>query len=802
MTRHLMLVPSDSCPARCRYCFGPRTGSTVMGERTLDAALEWAASTMGNGSSDRLDVVFHGGEPLTAGSAYYGHALPRLREAFPGTKLSLGMQTNLWLLDEELCDVLLEHNVSVGTSLDGPEDICDAQRGEGYFRRTMAGVELARSRGLHVGCIATFTRQSAPRADEAFEFMATQGLDFTIHAAVPPLRNGHADTGHWALTAREHGELLVTLLDLYLANMSRVRVSTLDHLCRSVSAGHGGVCTHADCLGGYLAVGPGGGIYPCQRFVGHERCRLGDVSTCPSIDDLSQHPEWRRFRDRDERVREECGDCVHFPYCRGGCPYDALAAGGGEFHTLRDPYCEAYKRVFGEITDRALAEVFSDENLQEVVDKPGDGSLLRRGPLIQLMRGDPHPRDRARNARQILGAVALAQSESIAGARDKLLAAGVARFRARTEAALESMRRRLDAPRALNNLYLHVTYGCNLACDHCYACAAPEHIGGDALSVGDVTSLSHQARDLGFRQVVVTGGEPLVHPEWDAMIEALGSLRTEIRPVLIMLRTNLAMPLTDEELARLGESVDKIAVSLDGDEAEHDARRGVGSYQTTLDNLRRLTASSPQAEVLLSAVMSVEDARGPRGEAVHAVARELGIRRVNFRPLLLLGRARAAGDEPMREAHWAYAGLEAALGRGVALTTTCGLGQNLYVGPDGETWPCYALTGRRWVLGNVLGSAGLSRVVGSEVFRSLSRHSVDTNEQCRLCAYRYLCGGACKAWGHHQFGSLDAPPAGCRGLHARARSLFAAALECLGIPAELWESSRLHLPECPSTPAA
>ena len=109
--------------------------------------------------------------------------LPLLRRRF-GQGLRLGIQSNLWLLDDETCELFREHRVSIGTSLDGPEAVNDAQRGAGYFARTMAGIETARRNGLSAGIICTFTRRSAPHYREVFEFFAGQGLGFSVHAAV------------------------------------------------------------------------------------------------------------------------------------------------------------------------------------------------------------------------------------------------------------------------------------------------------------------------------------------------------------------------------------------------------------------------------------------------------------------------------------------------------------------------------------------------------------------------------------------------------------------------------------------
>ena len=79
--------------------------------------------------SDRIKIAFHGGEPLAAGHDFFRFFLGRLAETFSGRKMDIGLQSNLGLLDDGFCDLFEKHEVSIGTSLDGPENVNDGQRG-------------------------------------------------------------------------------------------------------------------------------------------------------------------------------------------------------------------------------------------------------------------------------------------------------------------------------------------------------------------------------------------------------------------------------------------------------------------------------------------------------------------------------------------------------------------------------------------------------------------------------------------------------------------------------------------------
>lgn len=349
-------------------------------------------------------------------------------------------------MTDRLAGLFREYAVAIGASLDGPQSINDHQRGAGHFNKTIAGINRALRHGLEPGCICTFTRTSLPATQEIFDFFIEQELNVSIHAAIPSLRATGSDS--YSLDEAEYGRLLVEMLERYIPNWARLRIPTLDLLCQSVAAGRGSICTFTDCLGGYLAVGPDGAVYPSQRFAGLAKFRMANVLDRASLDLMEESPTWQAFDARQRRVQEACGDCSYFGLCRGGCPYNALAAAGkGKFsRNLKDPYCPSYREIFAHITDRAMQEVFSSENLRAVIERPdGLQGLLREGRLIALMKNNPHPHETVQRARRLLAAVALARYPAWEAVH-MLQAAGALRNPERSLAALQALERRLAAP--------------------------------------------------------------------------------------------------------------------------------------------------------------------------------------------------------------------------------------------------------------------------------------------------------------------------------------------------------------------
>jgi uncharacterized protein len=376
-----MLIPSTACPAECSYCFGPHFSGERMSDEVLHYVMEWIGTIP---QDEPLDVTFHGGEPLTAGLEYYRRALPLLREVRKNGRIRISIQSNLWLLSADYLDLFEEFRVHLGTSLDGPEEINDNQRGRGYFRKTMAKLDLVRERGLSSGCIVTLSAHSAPHWREIIRFFEHERLNISLHAALPGLQKSK---NKWLLSPDAYGIVMGEIFEDSLAHDPLINIEPIESMIKGMASGGAGSCLFGDCLGKFLAVGPDGAVYPCQRFVGLSNFRLSEFGSL-SAGILDGTSTWRMLAQRQEMIASECGDCAFWELCHGGCPYNALAAGKGTFQNgLRDPYCKTYKILFTAILERAAEEFFSEENLAAVVENPMQpDDLLRVGVLSKRMK--------------------------------------------------------------------------------------------------------------------------------------------------------------------------------------------------------------------------------------------------------------------------------------------------------------------------------------------------------------------------------------------------------------------------------
>jgi uncharacterized protein len=758
----------------------------VMTKDTMQQTLRWMRQYMKEQPVERLSITIHGGEPLTAGYEYYKVLIEEIEHQFPREIKNINIQSNLWLLDDKFARLFEGHAVSIGTSLDGPPSICDNQRGESYYEHTMKGIEIAERAGIKVGILCTFTSESAHFYKVILNHFSSLQTSVSFHACMPGLTD--VSDHSLVIPPEQYGILLNKILDVYLDALTSglpLEISTLDNYCKSVVNGRANICTFMNCLGKFMAVGPSGNIYPCQRFVGTDFI-LGHVSQMPTHSQLRNTSTWSLFEERERLVTHECGDCPHFIYCHGGCPYNALAEGKGKFISLRDPYCVAYISIFDRMASQLKNEFFSEENLDVLAKDPFPvlaKGKLRKGPLSMIVNRNFHPMRVFENARRVLTILAIGnipaevlragidddwrdnktpdqQDSAISDLARRLTAIGIYNHHVVAENKLKELKNKLTQTPQPQKCYIHVTLDCNLQCNHCYL--MPSHGNSEFISAEGVINLIRQAARAGHQKIIITGGEPLLHPERKQLLIKLYELKQywqdlikkhnfPMDPSRISLRTNMTVSLPPDELKLLGRAVDAVIVSIDGDRESHDFRRGAGSYDSTIKNLKAFIATKPECSVRIGCILKPIDAQGKLGEAVRRLGVELGIA-VKIRNFYPIGNAKKMKETGCAEPLWANFSPRETLLKGYFFAaSSCGVGNTLDIRPDGSISSCFAFQSLPFELGKTSSNLnGLKELVDkNSELKKIHKATVDTNKVCSKCVIRYLCHGPCRAWSDH-----------------------------------------------------
>ena len=192
----------------------------------------------------------------------------------------------------------------------------------------------------------------------------------------------------------------------------------------------------------------------------------------------------------------------------------------------------------------------------------------------------------------------------------------------------------------LDTLWLQLTgTRCNIACRHCFITCGPKEERVPFMTRERIEELLGEAQQLGVKEYYFTGGEPMLHPDFFAIIE-----RTlQQGPVHILTNGILIDAAAAQRFAALIAASRyslELRVSLDGMTAEqNDPVRGRGTFASITAGLRELGRAA------ISPVITIVEHQDGMGDAAArqeflAFARSLGLSRprVKFLPLLRLGR--------------------------------------------------------------------------------------------------------------------------------------------------------------------
>jgi len=177
----------------------------------------------------------------------------------------------------------------------------------------------------------------------------------------------------------------------------------------------------------------------------------------------------------------------------------------------------------------------------------------------------------------------------------------------------------------LNQIYFYLTEGCNLRCRHCWIAPKYQSEGNSypALDLDLFKSIIEQAKPLGLTGVKLTGGEPLLHPQINEILEYIQTqeLRVTVETNGVLCTRTLA-----NKLAACKNAF--VSVSLDGADAKtHEWVRSVeGCFGEAIEGLKNLVNAGLRPQV----IMTIMRHNKGQMEPVVRLAERLGAGSVKF----------------------------------------------------------------------------------------------------------------------------------------------------------------------------
>ncbi|MBI4699020.1 MAG: methyltransferase domain-containing protein [Nitrospirae bacterium] len=321
------------------------------------------------------------------------------------------------------------------------------------------------------------------------------------------------------------------------------------------------------------------------------------------------------------------------------------------------------------------------------------------------------------------------------------------------------------APYRLDELWIYTTLACNLKCKHCLVSAGREL--KKELTAEEIKKLVDDAIELGVKRFYVTGGEPFLK---DSIFDLIRYITKEKKRELIIL-TNATL-FDDKKIEALKKAATPkllIQVSLEGPSAEvHDRLRGRGSFDKTVDGIKRLVSIgiTPVVSTAINKYNEKNIAETSR------FLSKLGVKEHNILWMHTKGRGANNADElfvpsekithAMKNLKKLYREQEVIIdnveslkvrartrrGRKNDLCNNCY--DKICVNADGHVYPCASLNGdKHFDAGSVRESSLRDIWLNSKIMNKCRANSVQEKAECRECDIRFFCGGGCTSHSYY-----------------------------------------------------
>jgi uncharacterized protein len=309
------------CNLRCQYCYEfPWLGDAKrMSASQLDAFFRHVAEAYAD-QGETMDFVWHGGEPLLLGTAFYDQVFELQQKHLAGAGIAWenSIQTNLTRLDTEQIE-LLRRFANVGVSIDVFGDLRVNAAGEKSQPQVLEHMQQLIDAGVQFGCITVLSRKNFTRLREIFTFFSDLQLSFRL---LPIYRTGflhqHDDFG---LSESEILASLLQAVDLWFDLDSEIQVRPIHDYVLNVMKKY----SHPSHQMGHYSkknvetlfiVNTDGQLYSNADAYAAEYS-YGSIFDTPLSMLLESTGHQRSVQERLGRIKSVCEGCEHFGACSG-----------------------------------------------------------------------------------------------------------------------------------------------------------------------------------------------------------------------------------------------------------------------------------------------------------------------------------------------------------------------------------------------------------------------------------------------------------------------------------------------------
>ncbi len=341
-------IVGDFCNLCCSYCRNRESGKREVFTVMKSEILEKLFNVMVANNQKKIQVCWHGGEPLLAGIDFFDRII-QLEKKFPEKVWINNVQTNATLISEEWAIFFAKNKFNIGVSIDGCQIAHDMERinagGVGSYKKAIDGVKILRSKNINPGIICTITKRTTPFAKQSLISLIEN--NFTGIAFNAFYNTIDTKFDQFGVDDESWFHFLKDIFDLWikLENPS-IRIREIDQILAWLEGRVSNSCVFKGGCSKWLVINWNGFIYPCERL-GRSSC-FGNVKNINCFDDILSIETFNNWVYKNNILPKSCQSCDIFKFCRNGCVSHRIMDEIDNQHFI---YCNSLRRFYKYIKD-------------------------------------------------------------------------------------------------------------------------------------------------------------------------------------------------------------------------------------------------------------------------------------------------------------------------------------------------------------------------------------------------------------------------------------------------------------------
>lgn len=309
-----MFKPTYSCNLACKYCHVHKNRDASHGVITFELAkalFNWILQYCLSKGINRIDILWHGGEPLLTDHKLMLSILDYYNDIFKKNDIvcSSSMQTNLLLMNDNYVSIIKKYfNKTIGFSFDfKSKDRC-YRNGADASSEIWQKALWTKEQGINVGAITQITKDNIDSIKDLYFLFRNAGISFKYSR----IRN--TDNYKDILTDESYIDAIIQLFNLWIKDETQlISISNFREYIQMLMTGNSlSCCYQKDC--NILSFTNQGYIYFCDRSYGVGA--VGDYRKS-SVNDVEQAIT-KQIRSLDMQ-KPTCKKCIYNKICNGGC---------------------------------------------------------------------------------------------------------------------------------------------------------------------------------------------------------------------------------------------------------------------------------------------------------------------------------------------------------------------------------------------------------------------------------------------------------------------------------------------------